>query len=359
MSNKIHSNLDYETLCSELGITLDELIFYINNKDSAFTEKKVIYTPVLKVIEPFKKYLVSLNKVSKRSDSTLETYFNTLDRFKAYIERTDPEITLDLLNENFILDFLAESEPRKGEKLSNNTYNKYLSIIKSMLFFCYENQYIDKDIRGRFELYEIGTLPRYLSDAQLETVIKKALQKSYGYRCRAMLTFLVGTGCRVSELVKMKVNQFNVKEKLIYVIKGKGNKDRVIPMFNEVEDEILHYLKISGTPEWDENNNGFLFCRDEGTRKIGLTKNSVQYLVRNLFKEMGMDNDYTVHTFRHTFAVNCLKSGMPFHYLQQIMGHEDPSTTQIYTELLPKDLQNEVMKYYPFPFEKLLHDILN
>ncbi len=193
----------------------------------------------------------------------------------------------------------------------------------------------------------------------MDLVLKAALQKTYGYRKRAMLIFLLGTGCRVSELTNMRVSDFNVKENLIFVRRGKRNKERYIPMFKEVKKSILDYLQLSGVPEWKSDIDGYLFSRDDGlVRERKILDRSVQYLVRGLFDNIGLDNNFTVHSFRHTFAVKCLKSGMKQQYLMQILGHDDPKTTAVYTKLIPHDLKEEVMKKYPFPFEDLLKELI-
>lgn len=91
-----------------------------------------------------------------------------------------------------------------------------------------------------------------------------------------------------------------------------------------------------------------------------LCADRIDYTLRDMYEygEMGLNEDFTVHSFRHTFSINCLKAGMKLHYLTQILGHEDPKTTKIYTTLLPHDLRDEVMKFFPFPLEKLLNDII-
>jgi site-specific recombinase XerD len=145
---------------------------------------------------------------------------------------------------------------------------------------------------------------------------------------------------------------------MIYIYNGKGRKDRTIPIFEEIEKVVLHYLKLSGLPEWDPSCTGYLFCRDEGEkREVKISVDSVQYLVRNIFKAMELSKDFTVHSYRHTFAVNCLKSGISLHYITQMLGHTDPKTTQIYLKLQPIDLKKQVMKNYPLPFENLLQKL--
>jgi site-specific recombinase XerD len=363
MPIQIQSTFDYKQICDELGITIDDLITLQRSKavnteiSNTYENKKIL---IIDVIAEFKNHILLLNKNKKRSDSTIKTYINFLFRLDNFIQEKNSSLTIEYLNEDILMEMLNKSKPRKGDSLSINTFNKYQSILRKIVFFCYDRDYINKDLRYRFPIHNTDTLPRYLTLEQLKICYSKALQRSYGYRCRAMLIFLSGTGCRVSELVNMKVKDFNIKEKIIYVYNGKGKKDRTIPMFSEVEKAIMHYLRLSGVPQWNSESEGYLFCRDEGiSREKKISVDSVQYLVRNIFKTMQLSNDFTVHSFRHTFAVNCLKSGINLQYLTQILGHTDPKTTQIYLKLHPVDLKEAVMKHYPFPFENLLHELFS
>jgi site-specific recombinase XerD len=361
LSIKVHSKLDYQQLCDELGISLEDLKNIQKFKQMQESNQISIEdtSPLITDIIPeFNTYILKLNKNKKRADSTIKTYSNFLSRLEKYVEEHIPLLTIQMLNEELLMDMLKGSNPRKGENLSINTYNKYQSILRKIIFFCYDKGYLNKDLRYRFPIQNRESLPRYLTLNQLKVCLNKALQRTYGYRCRAIVIFLAGTGCRVSELVNMRVKDFNIEEKIIFVKNGKGNKDRIIPMFNEVEKAITHYLKLSGLPEWNPSYDGYLFCRDEGDkREKNITVDSVQYLVRSMFSTMNLSKDYTVHSFRHTFAVNCLKAGINLQYITQMLGHNDPKTTQVYLKLLPNDLKEVVMKNYPLPFENLLREL--
>ncbi|WML52195.1 tyrosine-type recombinase/integrase [Neobacillus sp. PS3-12] len=358
MPIKVQTNIDYEALCKELGVTIDELIHLVKNKDqhlSGSIEKVSLIQVIGEYIENLKK----LETKSRRSNNTLVTYLNFLERVKSFVNKKSPDITISEINEDMIFEILEKCRPRKNTKLSTNTVNKYMAIIRSMLGYAFEHGYTEKDLRYKFSLKSISTLPRYLNDEQIEKVLKGALQKTYGYRKRAMILFLLGTGCRVSELTNIRVSDFIVDENLIFIRNGKGNKERYIPMFKKVKKGILHYLKLSGVTEWRSDIKGYLFCQDDGLiREKKVLDRSVQLLVRDLFDSIGLGNDFTVHSFRHTFAVKCLKSGIKEQYLMQMLGHEDPKTTSIYTKLLPQDLKDEVMKFYPFPFEELLDELI-
>jgi site-specific recombinase XerD len=358
MPIKVQSHVNYDALYKEFGVTLEELLTFAKNKDKYSTDsiKKVSLN---QVIDEYIENMRKLEKLNRRSDNTLSTYLNFLDRVRTFVNDRNPSLTVCELNEGMVLDLLEKSKPKKGEKLSTNTVNKYMAIIRSILGFAFLQGYTEKDLRYKFSLYSSSTLPRYLNDIQVEQVLNGALQKTYGYRKRAMLLFLLGTGCRVSELTNIRVCDFIVNEDLIFIRKGKGNKERFIPIFKEVKVAVLHYLKLTGVPEWSPELKGYLFCQDEGQiREKKVLERSVQLLVRGLFDSIGLDRDFTVHSFRHTFAVRCLKAGIKEQHLMQMLGHEDPKTTAIYTKLVPKDLKEEVMKHYPFPFENLLVDFM-
>lgn len=358
MAIKRQTSLDYEALCKELGITLDELVHFVKNKDK-FNTTSIHQVLLIQVIDEYMANLKKLERLNKRSSTTLATYQNFLDRVKSFVNNKNPNLKISELNEEVILTILEKSKPLKDSKLSTNTINKYMAIIRSLLGYAFLHGYLEKDIREKFSLEDITTLPRYLNNVQIEKVLNGALQKTNGYRKRAMIYFLWKTGCRVSELTNLKVCDFILDENLIFIRKGKGNKDRYIPIFEEVKIVVLHYLKLSGVPEWRADLKGYLFCQDEGLlREKKILDRSVQQLVRNLFDSIGLGMDFTVHSLRHTFAVDCLKRGIKEQYLMQMLGHEDPKTTKIYTNLIPRDLQEEVMKHYPIPFEDLLSDLL-
>lgn len=106
--------------------------------------------------------------------------------------------------------------------------------------------------------------------------------------------------------------------------------------------------------------NGYLFSTEFGNnRKRPISIRSIQRNFRNFAEEVNIEDRFTVHSFRHTFAVNCLKANMQLVYLCQILGHSSPATTNIYTQLLPQDLQQVVQDKYPIPLEKIIKHLLS
>ncbi|MHA6253209.1 tyrosine-type recombinase/integrase [Oceanobacillus sp. CAU 1775] len=312
----------------------------------------------VKVLEEYCENLLTLKEYNRRSETTVSTYLNILGRVKQFVLEKHPDLTIDEVGEGLLYNLLEGAKPRKADSLATNTINKYSAIFRSVLGYSFENGYTKRDLRYKFTLQKTFPKSRYLNDEQIEEVLARTLQKTYGYRKRAIAIFLLGTGCRVSGLTNIKVCDFNVKENLI-LLKEKGEKERYVPMFPEVKKCIIHYLKMSGVEEWSADIKGYLFAQDEGlVRKKQISNRSVQNLFRGVFDSIGLNRDYTVHSFRHTFAVRCLKVGIREPYLMQMLGHEDPQSTSVYTKLLPLDLKEQVMKNYPFPFENLLDDLI-
>ncbi|MFA9559670.1 tyrosine-type recombinase/integrase [Evansella sp. AB-rgal1] len=370
MARELKSQIDYEQVCNELGIRMEDLIALAQNGPNVVQEKQVRVTTI---INDFLEHLKILVEITKRAETTFTTYENFLLRLKDFINEKNPNLTLQEFNEKTLDKFLRTCKPRcvtgndqkykfeNEKKLSNNTINKYTAIVRELIKFAYTQDYIRKDLSHRFEYAQKGALlPRYFTDDQIEMILAKSLKRTYGYRWKAMICFMLGTGCRISEVTNLRVKDFDIENDLIYIYDGKGNKDRTVIIYPEVKKIILRYLQTSELKKWDRYNEGFLFARDEGDkREKKISDRSLQYQIDNILHDsFPKTEQHTTHSFRHTFAVNCLKAGMKIEYLSQLLGHTNPSTTSIYVQLLPADLRDEVMTKYPFPVEALLKEII-
>lgn len=374
MPLKIQSNIDYEQVCNELGITMETLMSLTSAYTTQKNSSKVTF---LKVADDFIENLTLQVKNKKRSKTTLVTYLNFINRIKEYVNKIDPNLALDQFNELLLLKFYSTLKSRRRtnsqtneekevdktendekEKLSDYTMNKYTAIIRKLFKYAYIVEYVDKDLSVRFDFNKTKLLPRYFNNEQVKSILKQAYRRTYGYRWYSMIYFMLLTGCRISETTNIKIKDIHFDNDIIFV-KGKGNKTRIITLYPETKKHLISYLDDTGLTN-KENCNGFLFSRDEdNVRKKRISNRSLQYQISNIFKDANINESYfTTHSFRHTFAVNCLKAGMEIQFLSQLLGHTNPATTSIYTQLLPIDLKEQVMKNYPFPMEALLKEIL-
>lgn len=358
----IEKKIDFslEEISKKLGVSSTALINFLEHKgnDDYTLQQDSKQISALFVIDEYHKNLKDLVKINKRSKETWITYNNFLIRVKNYLNENCSNLTITELNE-MVLNKIIQNNINSERKYATKTLNKYNAIMKSIMTFAFEMNYTRKDLSKKFNVEKTSLVPRYIKDTDIPTILKTVESFSKPYRCKAMIIFLLGTGCRVSELSNIKVKDFDVNNDLIFIWKGKGKKDRCIPMFNEVKVEILDYLRKSGMDEWDSTCDGYLFARDENLeRKRKFPIRTIEHLAERIRNKMPGLNHITVHTFRHTFAVKCLKIGIDEHKLSIILGHSDPKSTKVYTQLYDEDLKEQIINKFPFPFENLLNQVI-
>lgn len=356
MTIDVYSKYNFEEICTDLGISINDLLSLVDNKKLAETTLPCDYS-IPFIIERFKELILKQQQNGRKSAQTVRYYTNFLNRFNVYVSQVNPDLSIYKLNEALLDDFLNGCRARKNSTLSPGTINTYVAILRRLLYFAQNEGYVNKDLRYRFERNSIKLLPRYFQEKQIQQLLESVKYKTHAYLWTTIIWFLLGTGLRVSELVNVRVKDFDIETNLLFTI-GKGKKERYVPIYPFIKEIILEYLYLTGVKEWNKEISGFLFARDHGIdRNKKVSVRSVQYQIHNLVTKLGMKDHFNVHSFRHTFAVNCLKAGMRVEYLSQIMGHENPETTYTYIQLLPFDLKREVMEKFPFPLEKLLNQI--
>ncbi|TXK72257.1 tyrosine-type recombinase/integrase [Paenibacillus sp. N3.4] len=300
-------------------------------------------------------HIKKLRELEQIAESTLITYSNFLKRLMRYLLEYNKELTIGQFNQAIFLDFLLTDKSEKIEILATRTINTYTAIVRELLDFCYYSDLTDKQYEKRFAFKPVDLKPRYFSEEEVVAFLKSALQTTHGYRYHALFSFLLGSGCRVSEVSKLRVCDFDIENNVIRIYKGKGNKDRNIPIYPQVKKIVLDYLFLTGVNEWSRDLKGFLFSRDYGTtREKPISVRSIGRMVLEICKKLKLSEHFTAHSFRHTFAVRCLLAKMRTEYLSQILGHKSPETTYIYIQLFPRELQEHVSEKYPFAFEQLL-----
>ncbi|MGG0667437.1 site-specific integrase [Lederbergia citrisecunda] len=354
------TKISFEEICSQLGVSENTLINFLNSNgdtDSTIQDLVTEDKTALFVIEQFLQHQKNLVNIGKRSPETWTTYNNFMKRVKSYLLINAPSLKICELNE-VILNEIITHDNASNKKYSIRTINKYNAIMKSFVKFGFQNGHTNKNIGHKFTLEKAKLIPRYIKDDQIPKILEVVSTFSKPIRCRAIIIFFLLTGCRPGEVSNIKVREFSVVEDLIYINDAKGNKDRIIPMYPQLKEEILFYLQKSGMKNWDPFCDGYLFARDEGVvRQRKLPVRTLQYLVERIRKRIPELSKTTAHSFRHTFAVQSTKNGLPGHLLTLVLGHTKPETTKVYTTLHGDDLRNQIIGKFPFPFENLLNTL--
>lgn len=349
MDFDIQVSITPDMIAEMYHIDIADFMNLLEGKRKISDEKTIIF-----VIED---YISTLKLNKRKSKTTINFYITILRSFGRFILLKESEYKMMDLTEELFYEFIATCKPLKADNLKPRTQNTYAAIIRNIMLFAHTRKYITEDLRSRLTLIKDEILPKYIPDEIIPNLLIEAKKSKWPFLNFALIYFMLGTGCRVSEVVNLRISDFNLYEDLIFIRKGKGQKERYVPMYPQVKQVILDYLARTGFYNWDIRNNEYLFSKRCVDERKPLSISNIQYMLGQIFEALGVKGQYTVHSFRHTFAVNALKEKMEIYDLQELLGHENIETTRIYTKRHPKDLKNAVLKY-PFPLEKLLQNIM-
>lgn len=225
------------------------------------------------------------------------------------------------------------------------TLARIISGIKSFFHWLIHEDYIDADPTQLLEGPRVGRkLPEVLSIEEIDAMIDAIdMTKFEGVRNRAIMETLYGCGLRVSELVNLEISRIYAAEQYI-IVHGKGDKERLVPMAQTTLDAIKDYLEMRGDVTIKPGEDNILFVSRRGRR---LTRMMVYYIVSGLAEAAGVNKEISPHTMRHSFATHLLEGGANLRAIQQMLGHESISTTEVYLHIDRTFLRNEILQHHP------------
>ena len=281
------------------------------------------------------------------AQNTLESYSRDLQDFSKFVNRRNSDIA-DARSQHVknYLKYLS------GLGMSSSTISRRISTLRQFFGFLYAEKLRNDDPCASISNpRKEKTLPKFLNEDEVDTLLNIAAKRSGadGKRLVALLEILYATGLRVSELVGLKITSISRDEKTLIVL-GKGGKERIVPINDHARDAILSYMNVRQNffrrLQTDQNNNPWLF---PSRGKDGfLTRTRFGQLLKELAVEAGLDvQRVSPHILRHSFASHLLANGADLRSLQQMLGHADISTTQIYTHVLSKRMTALVRDMHP------------
>ena len=275
-----------------------------------------------------KEYLTTLKLERNLSAHTVSSYKNDISSLLSFLETlgiTDPsEVNKKNLNSFF------SSLNKTG--LSSNSAARYYSSIKGFFRYLFIQNYIKENPMERVSSPKLKKgLPLVLSVTEVDSILARPdTSNVLGLRDKAMLELLYACGVRVSELLGLKVSDLFFNEEMIRVF-GKGSKERLIPVGRSAVKWVNEYLIKSRTMlEKKHKSENFLFLNKRGTK---LSRMGIWKIVDKYVKDAGIKKEVHPHTFRHSFATHLLEGGADLRAVQEMLGHADISTTQIYTHI--------------------------
>jgi integrase/recombinase XerC len=296
-----------------------------------------------KMKKPVKQFLDTLSGQRNYSSHTISNYKRDLDQFLDYLEKRKID-DLGMVSQGIARQFLIYLEDKKYSRRS--LARKIASCRSFYKYLIAEEQ----SKQNPWKLLSTPKLPRrlpnflYLEEvAKLINIIPDSLG---GIRDRAILEVLYGGGLRVSELVKLNINDIEESEGEIRVM-GKGSKERIVLIGSHAKNALAEYFS-KVRPEFlkrnKKPNKNILFLSRLGTR---LTSRSVERMIMKYAKKAGINKKVTPHTLRHSFATHLLSGGADLRIVQELLGHASLSTTQVYTHITKERLKKIYLENHP------------
>jgi|TARA_B110000240_G_C13512567_1_gene460663 integrase/recombinase XerD len=290
------------------------------------------------LINEFKYYL----KVERSlSNNTIEAYVRDVNKLSQF--STADNIKLKNVSRQIIQLFIADLNK---QSISARSQARIISSIKSFFKYLIMEDYIENDPSKLIQNPKIGLkLPDVLTINEIDSIISLIdLSSKQGERNRTIIETLYSCGLRVSELINLKISDIKFIEKYIKVT-GKGNKERLAP----IGSKCLKYLSIYINEvrihiNIKKGHQDIIFLNNRGSK---LSREMIFTIVKVLVKKSTINKNVSPHTFRHSFATHLIEGGADLRAVQEMLGHESITTTEIYTHLDKDYLRSNLMQFHP------------
>lgn len=286
----------------------------------------------MKNIEYYQKYLDYLEFERRLSKNTILSYQDSLKRFNTFIM---PKNILEI-TKNDITAYL-----KFNENMAIKSRAHYLTVIRNFYQFLIDEEIIEFNPCENILMPKIEkTLPNYLTEEEIKKILDINLNTPYDYRNKAMLELLYATGIRISELINLKLENIYFDDDVI-LVKGKGNKERICPFSTYAKHYLKVYLENYRNSLIKKTKNNYVFLNNHGKN---MTRQGFFKILKEIANKKKITKEISPHTIRHSFATNLLKNGADLRIIQELLGHSDLSTTEIYTHVVDEkkkeDYQN-------------------
>ena len=308
------------------------------------------------MIKKHKKTIIILGGIM---DKIINKFIEYLEYEKGYSKKTiiSYEKDLELFN-----NFLKENKITNINYIDYNTIRKYLSFLHDNK---YEASSISRKISALRSFFKYSLkekyiksnpmtlisnpkkekkLPKYLKYEEIEKLLNSIdIEEKEGIRNKLIIELLYSTGIRVSELVNIKIKDIKIKENQINIL-GKGNKERIVLFGNKAKESIKLYIDTYKELFKGNIYDSYLLINNKGKQ---LTTNKIELIVKEVLKKSSLKLNISPHTLRHTFATHLLNEGCDLLAVQELLGHDSISATQVYTHITNDKLKDVYLKCHP------------
>lgn len=280
-------------------------------------------------------YVIYLKVERQYSENTICNYIMDINDF---IERIEIDlIHIKVIDVQLYVKYISQN-------YATSSCNRKISSIRNFYKYLVENNYVMINPVVDIILNKnTSKVPQYLSKEEIFLLLDSINpQTDLEFRDKAMLELLYATGARVSELINIKITDINLEERFINLY-GKGNKQRLIPINKNSCEHVFNYLSVTNRLEYFSNSE-YLFLN---VRNKKLTRQGFYKILKKYGDNIEINN-LSPHVFRHSLATHLLDGGANLRIVQEILGHSDISSTQIYTHIAQKKLKKKYNNHHPF-----------
>ena len=281
-----------------------------------------------------------IRTIRNYSDYTETNYLLDLDNYEEFLKKN--KLNFKKISYNDITKY--NKYLKEDLKLSSSSIARHLSSLRSFYnYLLSENIVSDNPFKLVSSPKKEIKLPNYMKYKEFEEMINTCDDSILGIRNRCLLEILLSTGARIGELINIKLSDINISSKEIKVL-GKGNKERIVYINDHTVDALKKYLRDSRPLLLNNKRSDNLFINHIGGN---LTTRGVREILDNIIKKSSLNIKVTPHMFRHTFATMLLNEGCDLKSVQELLGHVNMSTTQIYTHVSNNYIKEVYLHTHP------------
>lgn len=285
-------------------------------------------------------YTSFMTNVRHKSMNTVESYKRDVTQYITYLNESGIQ-DATLATKTTVLSYLLALQ-KKGKATS--TVSRTLASLRSFYLFMMQNGRVSSNPTSNLEAPHVEKkAPQILAGDEVERLLEQPdTSDNKGIRDKAMLELLYATGIRVSELINLDIDDINMPMSFIRC-RG-GRKERIIPMGNKAKEALREYINDARVYMMKDKNETALFVNCNGMR---LSRQGFWKLIKHYRSAAGIQAEITPHTLRHSFAAHLLENGADLHSIQEMMGHADISSTQVYSRMMNSKLKDVYAKAHP------------
>lgn len=285
-------------------------------------------------------YTSFMTNVRHKSVNTVESYKRDVTQYITYLADSGIK-DATLATKTTILSYLLSMQ-KEGK--ASSTVSRTLASLRSFYLFMLQNGRVSTNPTSNLEAPHVEKKPpQILEGKEVERLLEQPnTDDNKGMRDKAMLELLYATGIRVSELINLDITDINIPMSFIRCRGGK--KERIVPMGNKACEALAQYINSARTYMLKDETETALFVNCSGVR---LSRQGFWKLIKHYRSEAGIKTEITPHTLRHSFAAHLLENGADLHSIQEMMGHADISSTQVYSRMMNSKLKDVYAKAHP------------